>query len=119
MRVNFLRMMLKLAAIKRIPVSSTVKPVPGMKDVNMPVKKSTMKKWFKPKMPKGRANKTLPRIDRFFISNDFVAVTLLKTGKSPSLFNLDWEITKNKQNIHQKKGVPFREDYLNRVWTGV
>jgi hypothetical protein len=37
-------MMAMLAAIRKRPVSNTVNPVPGIKEVSIPVKKSTIKK---------------------------------------------------------------------------
>lgn len=63
----FLNIILMLAAINAIPVSIMVKLVPGINEFSIPVKKSTIIKWFNPKTAKGKANKILPMVVRFFI----------------------------------------------------
>lgn len=58
MTMYFFNIMLIDAAKRRTPVKTIVKPPPGMKEVNIPLKKSTTKKWLIPIIPKGKANST-------------------------------------------------------------
>ena len=65
--IYFLKMILILAAIRAIPVRIIVKLVPGIKELSIPVRKSTIIKWFRPKTANGKANRILPIVVRFFM----------------------------------------------------
>jgi hypothetical protein len=69
--INLFRMMNIEAAIKNTPVNNIVYPPPGKKDDIIPRKVSVIKKWFRPIIPKGSANRILPIVAMFFMNSVF------------------------------------------------